>query len=277
MVKIAGKQTASAISRLPGFEVFEIDDPCRADVNIRTDADIPVDSLSGVRPLHRYSVLEIDHCFSSFRGGYILEMRKRDGNPVVTVLYDLQTNESAISACDCEMSLKFAVWVAYSFVAVGKNILPVHASAVVKNDRAVLFLGESGTGKSTHSRLWMEYIEGSYLLNDDCPLVRVDGNRVYAYGSPWSGKVHCYRQEAVPVKAMVRLRQGPENKIRSLKRLSAIGALYPSCPPLFAYDERLSGGMLDTVDKIVTVMSVCALECRPDQDAAEVAYREIFR
>ena len=44
------------------------------------------------------------------------------------------------------------------------------------------FLGESGTGKSTHTRLWRENIAGSKLLNDDSPIVRYEEGGVWVYG-----------------------------------------------------------------------------------------------
>lgn len=275
-VKITGKQTVCAIDRLPGFGVFEINDRNYADVRIRVDQEICEDWVSVINPVHKYSVLEIDHILSSFSNGYFFEMRKRDGNRVVSMIYDRRTNDIVMSSCDCELSLRFAIWVAYSFVSVSKNIVSIHASAIVKNGTGVLFLGESGTGKSTHTGLWMRHIEGSYLLNDDSPLLRINGDKVLAYGSPWSGKTHCYRQEGVPIKAMVRLRQGPRNKISKLGLLKSIGAIYPSCPPLFAYDSMLAGRMIGTIDKIVTRTPVYMLECLPDSEAVQIVYNAIY-
>lgn len=275
-VKIIGRETVCAISRLEGFGVFEIDDRSDADLCIRVDSEVDSDWLSGLNPVHSYSVLGIDHYLSSFRNGYFFEMRRSGGNRVVSMIYDTRINDIVMTSCDCEMSLRFAVWVAYSFFAIGRNIIPVHASAIVKNGNGVLFLGESGTGKSTHTRLWTKHIAGSYLLNDDSPLVRVDGDKVMVYGSPWSGKTHCYHQEAVEVKAMVRLRQESRNKIRQLSLLKSIGAIYPSCPPLFAYDALLAGKMVGTIGRIVTRMPVYSMECLPDSRAAEIAYAAIY-
>ena len=65
---------------------------------------------------------------------------------------------------------------ALSVAAVGKGILLIHASTIRYRGKAVMFLGESGTGKSTHSRMWLENIEGSTLLNDDAPAVRISAD-----------------------------------------------------------------------------------------------------
>lgn len=87
---------------------------------------------------------------------------------------------------------------ALSVAAVGKGILLIHASTIRYRGKAVMFLGESGTGKSTHSRMWLENIEGSTLLNDDAPAVRISADSTTAYGTPWSGKTPCYRAEHYP-------------------------------------------------------------------------------
>lgn len=76
-----------------------------------------------------------------------------------------------------------------------------------------MLLGKSGTGKSTHSRLWLKYIPDTKLLNDDNPAVRImDNNTIMIYGTPWSGKTPCYKNVGVLLEGLVRLRQAPENQ-----------------------------------------------------------------
>jgi hypothetical protein len=178
---------------------------------------------------------------------------------------------------DDAATLKFAAWVAFSRFALPHGAMPIHASAVVHNGGAVLFLGESGTGKSTHTALWIRHIEGSWLLNDDSPFVRAtSGGGIMACGSPWSGKTPCYRPEAVPLRAMVRLRQGPENRIERIGGVRAIGAVWPSCPPQMAGDPELKNMMLSMVGRIVSAVPIFEMECRPDRDAALVAHEAIY-
>ena len=96
--------------------------------------------------------------------------------------------------------------IAFAQAVILREGLSIHASAVVSDGKAYLFLGKSGTGKSTHARLWLKNIPGSHLLNDDNPAVRlIDGSPV-AFGTPWSGKTPCYRDESAPVGGFVRLR-----------------------------------------------------------------------
>ena len=80
----------------------------------------------------------------------------------------------------------------YSFAILYKSAISIHASVVSHNDRAYLFMGKSGTGKSTHSQLWLKHIPNTSLLNDDNPTVRFIDNETVIYGTPWSeiGRAH---------------------------------------------------------------------------------------
>lgn len=168
---------------------------------------------------------------------------------------------------------RFGLWVAFGLIAVPDGAIPVHTSTIVCEDRAVLFLGESGTGKSTHTRLWRENIEGAHLLNDDSPIIR---SSAVAYGSPWSGKTPCYRNLHYPIAAIVRLSQAPHNRMRRLSALEALGALLPSCPPSFAYDEELQDAICETLSQLISTVPVYHLECLPNAEAAQLSYSTIF-
>lgn len=168
---------------------------------------------------------------------------------------------------------RFGLWMAFGLIAVPNGAIPIHTSTIVCEDHAVLFLGESGTGKSTHTRLWRENIAGAHLLNDDSPIIR---STAVAYGSPWSGKTPCYRNLHYPIVAIVRLSQAPHNRMRRLTALEALGALLPSCPPSFAYDEQLQDAMCETLSELISAVPVYHLECLPNAEAAELSYSTIF-
>jgi hypothetical protein len=140
-----------------------------------------------------------------------------------------------------------------------------------------MFLGESGTGKSTHTRLWRENIEGAELLNDDSPIIRIEDGEVVVYGSPWSGKTPCYKPLRVALGGVTRLSQAPLNRMRRLSRLEAMGALLPSCPPNFAYDEALTDRMCEVIGAIIRNVKVCHLECLPDGAAARLSFETLTR
>ena len=171
---------------------------------------------------------------------------------------------------------RFAMWLGYGLMTLSEQTLAIHSSCIVYQNKAVLFLGESGTGKSTHTRLWREHIEGAVLLNDDSPMIRVEDGKVWVYGSPWSGKTPCYKAERYELKACVRLSQAPYNRMRKLGILEAYGAIHPSCAPEFAYDDLLYDEVSRILGIILSNVPVYHLECLPDEDAVLLSSKMIF-
>ena len=90
------------------------------------------------------------------------------------------------------------------------------------------------------------------------------------------GKTPCYRNVSHPIAGIVRLSQAPQNRIRRLRPIEAIGALLPSCPPSFAHDERLEDAICRLVSQIVAQVPVYHLECLPDAAAARLSCRTVF-
>ena len=170
-----------------------------------------------------------------------------------------------------EFAISNAMMLLYTFRTCPHDTLLVHAS-VIENDRGgYMFLGKSGTGKSTHSRLWLENIEGSTLLNDDNPIIRIIDGEAYIYGSPWSGKTPCYINRRLPLKAIVRLKQAPFNRITKQVPLKAFASLMPACSCM-RWDHDSVENLYKTVEKVITQIPVWQLECLPDADAARTSY-----
>ncbi|MBK5721503.1 hypothetical protein JGH11_11530 [Dysgonomonas sp. Marseille-P4677] len=277
-VLLTGARSIQQVANLPGFDVFETNDQSETniDIFIHLDQDVDVAYLSEICHIYCFKVLDIEHSFSICKEGYLYEMRQQNGCKIVSIIYSPYGNKVYMSSCSCEMYIKYAMWIAFSLPMIREKVLPIHASTIVKDQEAVLFLGESGTGKSTHTRLWLQYIENTYLLNDDSPLLRVKNDKIFVCGSPWSGKTHCYRQEIIPLKAVVRLRQYPENKISRSDKLNSIGIIYPSFPPFLAYDVLFSEKMIQITDSILKETPVYELKCLPNKQAAEIASSIIY-
>ena len=223
-----------------------------------------------------------DSSFYATEGGYLYSIISRNKNQQPALFYiDSTTNEviTDIKPSD-NLSLailRFGIWVMFGTVLLKHNAVAIHSSVIVAEGRGVLFLGESGTGKSTHTRLWRENIEGAKLLNDDSPIVRIVDGNVRVYGSPWSGKTPCYKNEVYPMAGLCRLSQAPHNCITRLSNLMAIGALLPSCPPIFAHDSALQDMICATVGNIVRGTKSYHLECLPNSEAAELSFNTILR
>ena len=163
-----------------------------------------------------------------------------------------------------------ALMVMYALATANKRTALFHSSVVSYQGRGYMFLGHSGTGKSTHSSLWLKYIEGTELVNDDNPVVRVlENNEVRVYGSPWSGKTPCYRNVSYPVGAIVKLSQAPFNKIEPLKGIKAYAAVVPSISGK-RWDKDLAEGLHETENLIAQHARVWHLDCLPDEAAAQL-------
>ena len=220
-----------------------------------------------------------DCLFARSEQGYLLQMAPHGGRPVrfykafdsADVLTDLKAEERPVN----EMLLRYGLWFMFG-IAISQEAIAIHSSTIEYGGKAVLFLGESGTGKSTHTRLWREHIPGARLLNDDSPIIRIYNGVPTVFGSAWSGKTPCYRNIARPIAGIVRLSQAPQNRIERLSTLHAIGALLPSCPPSFAFDAELQDRICQTLSRILEQVPVYHLACLPDQAAAELSFQTVF-
>lgn len=179
------------------------------------------------------------------------------------------------SDADRAFGLNNALMIAFAFSGAFHGILLMHASVTMYDGFGYLFLGKSGTGKSTHSKLWRQYVDGADLLNDDNPAVRVsDNGRIIVYGTPWSGKTPCYRNLDLPVGAFVRLEQHPENIICRESAIKAFASVLSSCSTMI-WDKPSYDGILDTASRIAANIPVYYLKCRPDEAAARVSHATI--
>lgn len=147
--------------------------------------------------------------------------------------------------------------------------ISIHSSCVIRDGKAYMFLGRSGTGKSTHSSLWIKAFPGSELLNDDNPAVRLlpDGPR--AFGTPWSGKLSCWRNVSAPLSGMARLCQAPENSFEPLDEIQAFSELYPGCSVLRS-DSFLHDRLCDNLAALCSLVKVGRMNCLPDLEAARI-------
>lgn len=173
-------------------------------------------------------------------------------------------------------TLMNALMVCYSFAASRQSTLILHSSTIVYRGWAYMFLGGSGVGKSTHSQLWLRGFDECELLNDDNPIVRLDGSGLRAYGSPWSGKTPCYKQLSAPVGAIVELCQSGENEIVSLCGVEAYASILSNCNTLRC-NSRAYNAILDTAAKLVERVPIYRLKNRPDAEAAELCRDAICR
>lgn len=197
----------------------------------------------------------------------ILLKMPRHGSYYTTNLY---------AGAETVSEFRFLLWMAFGVASAAFSTVAIHSSVIVYKGKAVLFLGESGTGKSTHTQLWLKHIPVCKLLNDDSPMLRIVDGEPMCFGSPWSGKTPCFVNESYPVAAIVRLQQSPVNQITRLSKIEAFTALYPSCPPSFTTDSGLTDYVCNSLSAIIGKVPVYHLNCLPDSDAARLSSSTIF-
>lgn len=278
-LRLRGAASDVVAMGLRGFAPFEVEPA--------GDALLTVDTACEAMPEEcEYDILtEFDfeegqaRCsFGRNADSWVLRIASAE-QPAHIFLYDrraksVRTNAGVVG---CNPSfLRFGLWFVFNIATVQHLTAAVHSSVIVKDGRAVMFLGESGTGKSTHTRLWRESVEGATLLNDDSPFVGVEDGQAVVYGSPWSGKTPCYKAECYPLLAVVRLSQAPHNMIRPLRGVQAIGALLPSLPPAFAFDRELEEHTLATLSAVLRSVKAYHLECLPNGEAARLSCETVF-
>lgn len=272
------------LSRLCGFAVFGASARADAAVDLLYDATSTLASLQSKyadvleqEPIYEVLTDELGAMafFRAGEGKFLFRMFPPSGETLLEEISEGRALSNWDEVGDLSV-LRFSLWIAFALTAAHHNALLIHSSAVEYRGKAVLCLGESGTGKSTHTRLWCENLEGARLLNDDCPIVLVKGGGVFACGSAWSGKTPCFRDVRLPVAAFVRIVRAPFNRITELGRLEAFGALYPSCPPEFKFDNALVDAICGILSSIMAVVPVYRLECLPDAAAALLSSSTIF-
>lgn len=286
VLQLEGAELVNVVTHLDGFEPFAIR-------TAHTFSEPALTVTSELKPLaivpqfkeKLYSFVSdeekpVTSTFGTTDGGYLLRMESAASEGLslwcargASLFYVKGDLTGGVMS---QRNLRFAIWIAYGIATAHLNTIAIHSSTITYKGRNVLFLGESGTGKSTHTRLWREHIAGAALLNDDSPIVRAIDGEIHVYGSPWSGKTPCYKNERHPLAGCVRLSQAPRNRIRKLSKLESYAAIHPSCPPDFAYDEYLYDGISATLSAILSKVPFYHLECLPDVEAAELSKQTIF-
>jgi len=197
-------------------------------------------------------------------------------NARLSITRDFRTAVMTLAGRPVEQWLAFntSVDFCYLLATAGRNTLLTHASSVIYEGKAYLFLGKSGTGKSTHSRMWQTALEGVTLMNDDHPVLRVEDGTVTAHGSPWSGKTPCYKNISAPLGGVVRISRAPHNKAVRLSPIQAYASLMTSCSGM-TWDKELADGKDRTLQGIVSCTPCWVMECLPDEDAAWVCMKAV--
>ena len=164
-----------------------------------------------------------------------------------------------------------AVCRAFGEFLLGRDTLLLHGSAVAVDGEGYLFTADSGTGKSTHTRLWRQVFgDRAVMVNDDKPFLQLTPDGVILHGSPWSGKHGLDANLNVPLKGICLLERGRENSIHRITAAEAMPMLEKqSYCPLSAEKQPCYQHLLAA---LVEAVPLWRMACNKDPEAAQVAY-----
>jgi len=214
------------------------------------------------------------------QGGYQYIIRDLNGSNCCLLICndDFSNCQCALNGnwCMRTFGLNNALMLVFAFAGAAKGALLVHASTIMKGDYGYPFIAESGTGKSTHTSLWLRFIDDCSLMNDDNPVIRIEDGTPYIYGSPWSGKTPCYRNVRALLGAVTRIERAPKNSIERLPVVKAFASVLPSCSTMM-WDKSIYDHVCNAVTRIIETTPVYTLHCLPDAEAAQICHQTIAR
>ena len=153
--------------------------------------------------------------------------------------------------------------------------LLLHSSAVMLNGKAYLFSAPSGTGKSTHTSLWLKEFEGAEILNDDKPAIRFQKDGIYVYGTPWSGKTDLNKNCKVPLQGIAFLSRGNDNTIAPMSSMKALENLLNQT--VRPGERECASKLLDLLSELIGRVPIYEFSCNMEPSAAHVSYETMSK
>ncbi len=151
------------------------------------------------------------------------------------------------------------------------NGIIFHSSAIMVDGEAYLFTAPSGTGKSTHARLWRELLgERAIMVNDDKPIVRLIDGDFYVYGTPWNGKHHLGNNCRAKIKAICNIYQAKENAIRKATTAEMLMTILNQT--IRPNDAEKMDKLLSLVEKMLLSVDIYSMGCNVSKEAAKLSY-----
>lgn len=147
------------------------------------------------------------------------------------------------------------------------NAFILHSSFIKYKEKAILFSAPSGVGKSTQAELWNKY-ENAEIINGDRAGIRKIDEKWIAYGIPFAGSSHIYKNDKAEISHIIVLRQGEKNKLMRLSPREAFIKIY-SETTIHTWDEKFHKDIVDLITDLVKDVPVYLYECVPNKSAVE--------
>lgn len=274
--------SCNSMTLLPSFEPFRIDEPDgETFFQLTIDDSLVPASKERRERIRTFDTGNGDTTVDQLdNGGYQYIIKEINGTDCCLLETDKDFHN-----CKCALNgnynmrsfgLNNALMLIFAFAGSRSQVLLIHASLVRQGEYGYAFIAKSGTGKSTQVSMWLRYLPGCDLMNDDNPIIRIVEGKPFIYGSPWSGKTPCYRNVKARLGAITRIDRAMTNSIEKLSPIEAFTSFLPSCSTM-KWDSDIYNNICDTITKVVETTGIYILHCLPNREAAEICNQEIVQ
>lgn len=149
----------------------------------------------------------------------------------------------------------------------------LHASVLEYKGQGFAFLGRSGTGKSTHTRLWLEYLPDTRVVNGDKPILESTDTGFVAYGTPWRGKENWGCKGKTLLRGLCFLEQAKENSVRRMSPSEVTARLFSQI--LLPETEENAIATLELADKLIMTTPAYLLGCDISETAVKTSFEAL--
>lgn len=285
--------SVNSMSLLPSFANFATGSPAVGDAPSPTPPDELLFTLTVDDTLRPAKNRKLVRKFDTGNGDTLVYQLSDGGYQYI--IRDIADRDCCLLICnqrftDCQCALNGdwtmrsfglndALMLIFAFAGSFHNTLLIHASCVMMRSHgtatAYPFTAKSGTGKSTHTSLWMKHIDGCEMMNDDNPVIRIDAQGTpYIYGSPWSGKTPCYRNVKALLGAVTRIERAPKNSIVRESIVQAFAIMLPACSSM-KWDNIIYDNLCTAITQIIATTPIYTLYCLPDEEAARLCHKTL--
>ena len=155
-----------------------------------------------------------------------------------------------------------------------RNKFLMHGAVVAWKNTGYIFTAPSGTGKTTHARLWKKYLGSDVeIINGDKPILEIKKEKIIAYGTPWAGKERLQKNTSVPIQGICFLRQSKMNNIRKLNKREALLLLLPQI--YITSDPKKAGSTLELFSEVLERIPVYEFRCNISEQAVKCSFETL--
>jgi len=276
-VKIAGLTVKLEISDLlisDDILKYQTSDTNKEDVTITiNNGRIPQFPELGGKPplLHCVHIIDDQKYYLYSNDDYISYIKYNQNYTHFTIY----TNEKITSYENSTPAISSTLKRIFIMLITKKDGVFIHAATIGFRGEALCFSAASGTGKTTHTNLWRDYIPEIKILNGDTGVLVIQENEVRFYSTPWCGSSGENINTEAQVKAVVFLEQANTNQIISIKPAEIFMRLLTGCF-LPVWDKELNLQAVDTIETLSGLLDCYLLKCQRNEEAVRICYHEIF-